>query len=538
MEIPENHERLMELVGLVRDGRLDDSYTTELETILRNDPQALAYYVESIDLTAMLYRQQGVTGDDQAPNETHAITPMPTVRKKHRWWLVASGSVTICASLLAGVLGGRLLLPVDDLSTRNAGGLPQTASGDSEIATLSFSTGCHWDLTDQSRYEGQRLTPETLRLVEGVAVVHFDCDVQLTLEGPAHLDLASVDRAMLRYGKVVFSGDGDLEQFTLETPFSKIQDEGTEYAVSVDRAGNVGEVHVFDGRVNCEPSEQGSQPSRSVSKTIQIDAGDARQFVGPNSVKPIKLAASRFVREPAKQTKRLNAQVAVENFVYPTGSVVGRSGGSGWKHGWTIASEKTQGAVVRSGDSLRWPGQSDSESDGSLIIQGHSGLQRRLQDPICMDQDGVYYLSFLVRNQTAPVGTELNGWVYLTLRNSQEKTGHISIGPKTQRGVPRVAHDGRVANATSPLQDNVVYLFVCKILARAEKKDQVQVRIYNDAETIDSVEPSAWNITTRSVHTDGILNELRLSAKNSRPLQLDEVRIGKTWSSVTSQVAN
>ncbi len=533
MEISREHERLLELIGLVRDGGLDDSQTAELEAILESDPEALAYYVESIDVTSMLYRQQGIVIDDQVADDSLAITPASVVSGRRSLWPTAYWAVAIGASLLIGVLAGRILLPAGDSSMQAQVAAP--AETDREIATLSFATGCRWESDDQSRYEGQRLTPETLRLVDGVAVVEFDCDVRLVLEGPAQLELASVDHAMLRHGKVVFSGEGDLERFTLETPFSKILDEGTEYAVSVDRSGEVSEVHVFDGRVICEPSKQNS--SGSTNQLIQIDAGNARRFLGRSSIEPIELSTSRFVREPVLQKELADSTVTVESFAYDTKSLAGQNGGNGWQQPWTHASRygKNPGAALRTGESLVWPGRNEKPIGGSLMIHGDAGLQRLLEEPIRMDRDVAYYLSFLARRHSVPQGTGSNGWTYLTLRNSQSKVGHVSIGPITQPGAPRIVHDGRVANATSALREDVVYLFVCKILAGQDQDDQVQVRIYGDHEAVDSVEPSIWNITTRPIRSDSVLNELRLSAKNSPPLQLDELRMGKTWSSVTSE---
>lgn len=253
MKFPQEHERLMELIGLLRDGGLDQDLTTELEAILENDPVALAYYVESVDVISMLHRQQGLVLDHDRLDHEDGLTHVVLVQRisfSAMAWLMAP-----CASLMVGVFLGSRLLPNNDVIRRDSiDASLVSGSGTPEIATLISAAGCRRETPLESRYEGQRLTSESLRLVDGVAVVHFDCDVSLTLEGPAQLDLASFDRAILQRGKVVFRGDGDLDQFTLETPFSKIQDEGTEYAVSVDLRGQVEEIHVFDGRVIRSPS--------------------------------------------------------------------------------------------------------------------------------------------------------------------------------------------------------------------------------------------------------------------------------------------
>lgn len=547
MKLPQQHKRLTELIGLVRDGRLTEVETTELEAILESDPEAISYYVEAIDITSLLHRQQGMIVDDGVPEghvkESRAddvadfvipasFRPPANTPQWRGSWSAVFWTVAVCASLAIGVIAGQVLLPTANPQTK-----PPIASvdfSDDEFATLSLSTGCQWDSTQQPRFEGQRLKAETLRLLNGVAVVHFDCDVRLILEGPAQLELAAIDQAMLRHGQVVFAGDGDLERFTLDTPFSRIQDEGTEYAVSVERSGEVGEIHVFDGRVICEPSTQ--KPTDSAQRLIPLDAGDARRFSGPGSIEKIELASSRFVRQPRVKSETADSTVALESFAYESESLDQQNGGEGWQQPWAMAKrfEAIPGATLRRNESLNWPTNTNNDS-GSLLIDGSTAFVRTLQDPIRMNQDAAYYLSFLIKPHAIAEPKKQRGWAYITLRNPENKVGSISIGPATHHGRVRIMHDGRVANATSSLREDVVYLFACKIQARKNKDDQVFVRIYGDHEIVNAVEPSAWNITARPLKDDNVLSELRLITKNSAPIQLDELRLGTTWSSVTAE---
>jgi len=534
MELPQEHKRLMELIGLVRDGGLDDSQTSELERILENDPDALTYYVESIDVTTMLYRQQGIVDVEQESAQSPSVIPASVTRPSQRRWPVAYWSAALAASLAVGVLLGGKLFQANDPSPTHSPDTAQVVHRHSEIATLSVAAGCRWDSDEAPRYEGQRLKAETLHLKEGVAVVQFDSDVRLVLEGPSHLELASVDRAMLRHGKVVFSGEGDLDRFTLETPFSNFQDEGTEYAVSVDRSGKVGEVHVFDGRVICAPSPEASSSDNAV---VHIDAGDARRISGTGSVETIELASNQFVREPVTQSEPVDSLLVAETFEYDTKTdtrtLEGLDGGTGWQMPWKQVqlSRLTPGATLGIDDSFGWPGRS-KPAGGCMTVTGDASLGRVLQNPIYMNQDAAYYLSFLVRTQAMPQDAQSGGWAYFTLRNLDDKAGKISLSPISHRGTPRIVHDGRVANVAGALRENTVYLFVCKILARQSTDDQVTLRIYADHETVDSVEPSIWSVTARPVRNDSVLNEFRLSARNAKPIQFDKLRIGKTWASV------
>jgi len=526
MKFSHEHKRLTELLGLVHEVGLEDSQAAELEEILTNDPESLAYYIEAIDLISMLHRKQGIVVDKPFSIPS---TPQPTAIPKHySWWAAA-----ISASLVIGALIGPTWHAAKGSSKKEGAIAIPTNRVYREIATLSFATGCRWATDEESRYEGQRLNSETLRLESGVVVIHFDCDVQLVLEGPAQLQLVSVDRAVLGYGNVVFSSDSDIDSFTLETPFSKILDKGTEYGLSVDRSGKVSEVHVFDGQVIWKPSEQKSIDSNR--QLIQIDAGNARRFTDPISIETIELASNRFVREPVVQFELADSAVTVESFAYDTEPLAGKNGGLGWLQAWRQYNrlEAEFGATLRK-DSLVWRNKKETSTDGSLMIGGNSYFGRMLQDPIRMDHDATYYLSFLVRRDTESKGMESEGWAYIILRNSHHKVGNVAIAPVTIPGAPRVYHDGRVTDAASPLREGLVYLFVCKISARKEQDDQIQVRIYADHESVDFVEPSTWNITTRPIRNDGILDELKVTSEKSPLVQFDELRIGRTWSSVAS----
>jgi len=531
MELPKNHTRLMELIGRLREGAIDEAAERELESLLEGDREAQAYYVESMELHAVLARQQGAIVemvDD--PCRLADDRALSSLSRRSRWFR-ASWATAVCASLVLGAFLGRWLtssaehIAPDYQIARHA-----TDHELQEIATLSSSSGCRWDSDTAERHEGQRLTKGTLHLLEGVAVVHFDCDATLTLEGPAYLELADVNRATLRSGKAVFSGAGDLDAFTLETPLSKIQDEGTEYAVSIAPGGNVLEIHVFNGRVRCEPASDPDRP-------IHLDAGQARRFQGATGSEPIPLAASQFVRTPPVRSPPSNDLLVSESFAYDGERLVGQNGGLGWNGAWrkSKATDHEQADRLCPGEGLPWPGESSGPGDGVLLLSGEVGLERDLRKPIQMDRDAAYYLSFLARTKPDRRVRSRKSWAYVTLVDPGG--ARISIGPKSARGGPGLYHKGRIARTSRSLRDDATYLFVCKVLARREKPDRIFLRIYGSDELVDSVEPNTWSITTRPVDTDSVFSNLRLNTKNIETIELDSIRIGRTWSSVTSELS-
>ncbi|TWU55555.1 FecR family protein [Rubripirellula reticaptiva] len=509
---PERNDRLKKLVGRLCDDQLAADEIQELESLLSNNPVAVQYYVESVDLHTRLHRRQGVRAAETK------VTPLSMLSHQDRWRALLWIATAACISLVVGAAMG----------TRFSDSRQVAASGiaSQEIATLSSASGCRWSDHGGARYEGQRLSSGTLELDAGIAMVRFDSDVTLTIEGPAKLDLVSVNRASLRVGKAVFSGMTDLDSFTLETPYSTILDEGTEYAVSVNSAGDVTEVHVFDGRVQCD-FKDGNQ------STIQVDAGQARRFASRGSDISIPFSASGFARNPKPVPVPKQDVILSESFAYET---LGdhRSGGKGWASDWQPTSVNNSVPLDRliAADSISWPGRMNQPDGGCLQLSGNVSLGRMMKQPIRMDRNAAYYLSFLVRkSRTSEVETS-RGWGFLTLRNPQGNK--IAIGPLSQRGTPKLIHNGRTANASTALDFDTTYLFVAKVLAQKQRPDQVLVQVYRSNDTVDAVEPLTWTLATQPIYDDSIFDQIRVVSRSSETVQIDEIRVGKTWGLVTA----
>lgn len=528
MTPPQDHARLMELVGRLREGQLNEANTQELEALLDRDPEALAYYVESIDLYTLLARQQGCMAQkvDSCIQDKRPVTPSARPRKMQLWFWLGCAA---CIGLAVGLLAGPWLLPDTDPPHRtDSDPTPGSiiAAGQ-EIATLSAASECQWASNQRPRYEGQRLGNESLHLLQGIATLRFDSHVRLILEGPARLDLLAVDQALLHAGKAVFSNVEDLDRFTLQTPFSQILDKGTEYAVSVNPSSQIVEVHVFDGRVLCKRTDANASH-------VKLDAGQARRFGVSHHDETIPLAPSRFIRTPMVGTAPRHTPQVIEWFAYHDGRLAGQNGGRGWAGPWVLPNKaQERPKTMQPHAQLNWPGHRTRPDEGSLLIQNVTALHRPLIRPIRMDQDATTYLSFLVHKKEIPPEERTGGWAFVTLHDPDKDK--IAIGPTGRKGGPRVIHNGRITGATMRLQEGSTYLFACKILARRNKPDQVFVRIYHANEDIDAVEPPTWHIRTDPLLSDSVFDELNIYSRDCEPLRLTGIRIGPTWPSVTSE---
>ena len=137
------------------------------------------------------------------------------------------------------------------------------------MATLTGGKGCKWDGGSLPTEIGVRLPAGRLRLAEGLARFTFANGAEVTLEGPAELDLVSPRRCILHAGRLVAKVPPHAIGFIIDTSTAVIEDLGTEFGVSVSQ-GHSADVQVFDGRVDVR--------HRSSGRLEHMRTGEALRF--------------------------------------------------------------------------------------------------------------------------------------------------------------------------------------------------------------------------------------------------------------------
>src|SRR5262249_33622941 len=79
---------------------------------------------------------------------------------------------------------------------------------------------------------------------------------RVTLEGPAVLRIADENAAALDLGKAVTRVDNSAFRFEIDTPFAKVREQSTEFAVAVAKEGAT-DVHVLQGKAEVLPLQIG-----------------------------------------------------------------------------------------------------------------------------------------------------------------------------------------------------------------------------------------------------------------------------------------
>ena len=275
---------LNELIGALTDGRASAAELSRLEKMLAASDEARRFYVRSMAMSASLY---GYAGEMQSERPEPAnVIRVSTWSRWMRWtWPLAAA-----AAVLFGIWIARFFLGPDQ--PMNADEQPES------IAHLSGSKDCKWigaaPAAGDEFARGRRI-----ELQSGFAEVTFDSGAQLTLTGPATLDLRSAWEAELQRGTLRANVPPEAIGFRVINAAVEVVDLGTEFSMTAEEGG-AAEVFVLKGAVEVQPRNQGGgsgEQPRSVLREKQ-----ARRFAK---------AGASDVGDREKKFQRFAAKIAV-----------------------------------------------------------------------------------------------------------------------------------------------------------------------------------------------------------------------------------
>lgn len=256
MSDPVNRSELQALAEAAVEGRLTPDQLARLEQLVLTDPAARRFYADYARLHATLQWA-----------DPHAASPAPPPRRRDRRGLFAA-----LAALAAALLVGWLIWPRQ----------PQV------VATLSETKACKWDAGTLPTEAGAELRAGRLRLAEGLARLTFASGAEVTVEGPADIELVSPMRCVLHRGQLVARVPPSATGFVVDTPGSRVTDYGTEFGVTVHPEADTADVQVFSGRVDVLHHPTG--------QTEELHTGGGRRFAPDGSW---AFDPNRDVRAPA-----------------------------------------------------------------------------------------------------------------------------------------------------------------------------------------------------------------------------------------------
>lgn len=295
MSLPD-HE-LLELNALCNaliDGAITGADRTRLEEMLAASEDARRFYVRAMTLSASLFDHAGEMQADAPDVPAPRIVQVPG-----RKWAAGALATAACVALA---------LWLGDLLKRDTA--PEIASaeqdGDDSVARLSGAKDCQWIgavFTPGAEFpRGQRI-----ELQSGFAEITFDSGAQLTLEGPASLELDSAWEAVLHRGTLKANVPTEAIGFRVTNRSVEVVDLGTEFSMVADESGAT-EVFVLKGAVEAAPRNAAGQ----VGQRVVLRETQARRFAA---------AGGSDVGDRDAKLAKLKRRIPLDRFTRPANYV-------------------------------------------------------------------------------------------------------------------------------------------------------------------------------------------------------------------------
>lgn len=546
--------RIDELLNAVLDGEAAPKEVAELQALTEGNRELAAQLADRIAehrLLGLIHQpfdaarcvdsvMTAIDNDEQSATDaiigkiSDSALPKPIADSDE---LLGSAAKKYLSGLALGVTLALMLAITGWFFFIRRGDVDGPAESRATIATLLLEDNCVWESGGELG-EGQRLSAQKLTLNSGIAIIRFDGGAELIMSDETSLVLRSTGRAELFYGDVVVRAEDGAEGFELSTPASPIVDLGTEFAVSVDRAG-VTEVQVLEGKIAYQ--NKGAADILSAGKAVRLSEKN-------QSAEHIELNSLRFneVVKRANPKSQPQRMVVYEGFHYDEGRLPleKTTKGIGWAGTWRLRLPKERQLpatedspeyfdIVHGQMNVTWPVPGGRLGMLSLPA-GQTYYVRPMKRSIDLDRNGVTFFSLMVRETERP---DQQGRprerVRLTFRSLTDyfheyvSFGHISGYRPHIRTCDEVLH-------TSPivLPAEQTTLWIGKIVAREEGEDEIYFRVYGEDDVLGYAEPATWHVATRGVKLNAHLDCVLLSSEGATERIIDELRIGPTWRSV------
>jgi ferric-dicitrate binding protein FerR (iron transport regulator) len=236
---------LESLCELACDGQLTGSSRDRLEELAASDPDAAEFCAEYLHQHALLRKIASESGLLNVSPQRLPVSARDRIERNpsnRRWLRIGVSILSSAAALLIGLWFG--------------GKLTTKAAPPEIVATLTSTKACKWAGATVPTEAGAQLTAGRLDLAEGVARLTFASGAEISLEGPAKLELVSRDKCVLTSGRLVASVPKHAIGFLVVTEAAVLKDLGTEFGVNVRGPDSV-DVAVFDGLVDVQERTSG-----------------------------------------------------------------------------------------------------------------------------------------------------------------------------------------------------------------------------------------------------------------------------------------
>jgi ferric-dicitrate binding protein FerR (iron transport regulator) len=253
MNPPDSKAELLELCDRLLDGDFTAEHRARLETLVLGNADLRRLYVEVLHEHAALRQNASRLGPASLAEVLHAMPeelPANVVRARFpRWPLQLAAAVAVCFAVW-------WFAP---------------RPGEKSLARLVETNGARWENSSLPTTPGSALRAGRLRLADGVARIVFQSGAEVSLEGPAELELTGGNACYLHAGALTAHVPEQARGFSVGTANAKLIDHGTDFGISTDAAGRA-QVQVLKGEVELQHDRSGEKLRLLTKESATITA--------------------------------------------------------------------------------------------------------------------------------------------------------------------------------------------------------------------------------------------------------------------------
>ena len=425
------------LCGKLLDMSLEDSEVARLNELLLQSSAAREYYFQLMQLHSLVEPscvavQVEKSQEDTAQKSNQNPGVFPKIRgawdSPYRWLTLIAALVGAFAAILFVNSGNHDVVGDESFEGRN-----EIFARIERVASAKFPNG------GKTWYPGNHLiTGETLEIDSGLALLRFENNAEVIVEGPARIEFTEGSNFHLHAGKATIRDPGNGQGFVVSTPLGVFKNNRVEYGLFVDNNKSA-HVEVFIGTVQVGWPRAGSLDAKN---SFVLEAGERHLLsLDQNglSQKP-KIDANptydfvRFLPAGSGGSQEAVLSIATDGFGQgKTGSLVGSStGGFGWVGGWRSDRVDNQSAAV-----VFFDGQAVSQGSGDGAVWRHVA-------PTLRDSSPVYFSCVLSVDGVDPVCS-----VWMALFKFDDATLNNGEGNLATIGISDGRFCGRMSNLRS-----------------------------------------------------------------------------------------
>lgn len=395
-------ERLLDAIGNLCNGTIDEAEGRGLDEMLASDAQARRIYTNYMWTHACLYAEGGsLHADGEATNhaelasqiDLHAAESPAAGRRWSRSWYGLAVAMIGVAAFSGWATARWNNRQVAEQTPTVAEQLAVPAA--EAVARITGTHNCIWsDPLEKVGYGSPLFPGQRIELAEGLAEITFDDGATLLLEGPASFNVDSSNKGVLLAGRLAAVVPQRAEGFHVHTATLDVFDVGTEFGLVAQESG-AAEVHVFNGLVKADVLDNSGRALRR----LELNPAEAAR-INPLSTTVVEFPANDagFVRNISPAAGPHDGLLADEAFRYPEGPLEAQNGGFGWAGPWFTTSADDEDAGP----------DSNRVTPGSLAVHGIVpvgnrailiGNRNRIRRQLATSVGGVFDAEGLVENQ-------------------------------------------------------------------------------------------------------------------------------------------